>query len=80
MTGPPRSDKTSFKLTEQDLPDYLYLTGVMSEDVPRLLERFLTRMKLHSPEKVTRETLECRAIEYLPLLCRDSAEQIPEEL
>ena len=62
-----------FRMTRQDMPEDLFLSGSSNEDVPLILERFLTRVKLNGTENVPRDVLERRAIKYLPLLCRDSA-------
>ena len=48
----PRSDRKSFRLTKQDMPEDLVMRGTTTENIPRLLESFLTRVKLHSTDKV----------------------------
>ncbi|CAM9675361.1 unnamed protein product [Sphacelaria rigidula] len=63
-------------MKQSNLPSTLILEGKWSEDVPAVLDAFLNRVRIHSPDDCTESTVQRHAMKHSPRILRGSAETL----
>ncbi|MEP5175436.1 hypothetical protein, partial [Marinobacter alexandrii] len=67
-------------MKKADLPHSLRLVGSPSDDVPKVMALFRSRIRLHSPDSTPDATIDHHADKYLPVLVNGEAATTMQQL